>query len=87
MVVKMKHKTYRSSSFLLKASLFIGFAITFTIVIPLLIVLSPFLLSSMVVRALSEVSDNKSKNKKNDSLDREQWSDFVNSMSKWSNER
>ena len=86
MAVKINNHRRSASSLLFRTALFIGLTIAFTIIIPLLIVLSPFLLAGTTVNALTEIAENRKDNSRYNESDKNQWNEFVNSMNKWSNE-
>jgi hypothetical protein len=87
MAVKVKNQRRSLSSLLFKTALFIGLTVAFAIIIPILIVFSPFVMASITLGALTEVSDNKGRSSKGNESNKDQWNDFVNSMNKWSNEK
>lgn len=87
MAVKVKNQKRSLSSLLFRVALFIGLTVAFAIIIPILLVFSPFVMASITLGALTEISDNKGRSSKNNGSNKDQWNDFVNSMNKWSNEK
>ena len=84
MAVKINNHRRSASSLLFRTRT--NFVELVVKIIPLLIVLSPFLLAGTTVNALTEIAENRKDNSRSNESDKNQWNEFVNSMNKWSNE-